>query len=178
MCLQCDGYSHEEAMRALDLMIRTYGWALQQVNDVSTSWCYTVGLVENYQHPELVLMDVDPDVQGSLMTQLVEGITTCGELSEPLMRSMGVSRFTSSTSAPTCSPPGEIATAASLSPVTWSRCSSRMTRTAPATPRPNDISTCQARSHLRLAPRTAPSGVDELVVARVHERVSGLAGQA
>lgn len=90
MCLECDGYSHEAAMQVLDLQIRAYSWALVQVIDDASSWCYTVGLVENFDHPEFVLMDVDPDLQSRLMREIVEGIATCGELSDQLLRTLGV----------------------------------------------------------------------------------------
>jgi hypothetical protein len=85
MCLECDGYSHEEAMQALDLRIRVNGWALVQVKGDDTAWCYTVGLVENYDHPELALLDVELDYQSKLMTALVEGVVARGELSPLLL---------------------------------------------------------------------------------------------
>ena len=77
-------------MQALDLHIRIHGWVLQQVQDVATAWCYTIGLIESYQHPELVLMDVDPELQRGLMTQLVEGIATSGGLTNELLSRLGV----------------------------------------------------------------------------------------
>ena len=51
MCLQCDGYSHEQSMLELDLLIQVHGWALVQVEGDVTSWSYTVGLTENYGIP-------------------------------------------------------------------------------------------------------------------------------
>ena len=80
MCLECDGYSHEEAMQALDLQIRVHGWTLVQVADGPDAWCYTIGLLENYGHPELVLFDVDTEVQHRLMTSLVGLVTDYGKL--------------------------------------------------------------------------------------------------
>src|SRR4051812_43958895 len=90
MCLQCDGYSHEEAMQALDLQIRVHGWALVQVKGESTAWCYTVGLLENYGHPELTLLDLDLDEGSRLMTLLVDGIVARGEIDAGLVRLLGV----------------------------------------------------------------------------------------
>lgn len=90
MCLECDGYSHEQAMQALDLQIRVRGWALVQVKDESTTWCYTVGLLEHYDHPELALIDVDLEIGSKLMTELVEGVTTRGVVSSWLLRREGL----------------------------------------------------------------------------------------
>lgn len=90
MCLECDGYSHEEAMQALDLQIRVHGWALVQVVDESTAWCYTIGLAENYGHPELVLFDVSTEIQHQLMTHLVDLVTSQGELPAARLAALGL----------------------------------------------------------------------------------------
>ncbi|MFM2077071.1 MAG: hypothetical protein RJA49_961, partial [Actinomycetota bacterium] len=89
MCLECDGYSHEAAMQDLDLRIRVNGWTLIQVEDGHTSFCYTVGLVENYDHPELVMMDLAVELQPRYIAPLVHGITTRGRLPNQLLRAMG-----------------------------------------------------------------------------------------
>ncbi len=59
MCLRCDGYTAEEAMRSLDLTIRVHGWAVQGVRPghPSQSWAYSIGLVD-FGLPELVLTNV------------------------------------------------------------------------------------------------------------------------
>ena len=90
MCLVCDGYSHEDAMQALDLQIRVHGWALVQVADETTSWCYTVGLAENHGHPELVLFDVKRESQHPLMSHLVRLVTSHGELPPAQLAQMGL----------------------------------------------------------------------------------------
>jgi hypothetical protein len=90
MCLICDGYSHEDAMQALDLQIRVHGWALVQVADETTSWCYTVGLAENHGHPELVLFDVKSETQHPLMSHLVRLVTSHGELPPVQLAHMGL----------------------------------------------------------------------------------------
>jgi hypothetical protein len=72
-------------MQAFDLQIRVHGWTLVQVAGEYESWCYTIGLVEHYHHPELVLIDVRSDVQHSVIKPLVELIVQHGELPpEPL----------------------------------------------------------------------------------------------
>lgn len=80
MCLECDGYSHEEVMQALDLRIRVHGWTLVQVQDGDSGWCYTIGLVERFGHPELCVIDAKLDVRAQVITHLVEGIAARGEL--------------------------------------------------------------------------------------------------
>ena len=90
MCLECDGYSHEEAMQALDLQIRVHGWALVQVKGDATSWCYTVGLIEHYGHAELTMIDVESGEAARLVTRLVDGITARGEVSGGLLRMLGL----------------------------------------------------------------------------------------
>ena len=77
-------------MQALDPQIRVHGWALVQVKDESTTWCYTVGLLEHFDHPELALIDVDLEFGSRLMTELVEGVTTRGVVSPWLLRREGL----------------------------------------------------------------------------------------
>ena len=72
-------------MRGLDLKIRTYGWALVQVEEGSSSFAYTIGLVENYGHPELIAVDVDPLFQHALIKPLVDGIVARGRLPNDLL---------------------------------------------------------------------------------------------
>ena len=90
MCLECDGYSHEEAMQVLDLQITIYGWALMQVEGDGEAFCYTIGLLEHYGHPELTLLDVDTPYQREHIDCLVEGIVAQGELPATLMHSRGM----------------------------------------------------------------------------------------
>jgi hypothetical protein len=90
MCLECDGYSHEEAMQALDLQITIYGWALMQIQGEGETWCYTIGLLENYGHPELTLLDVGIEYQRGYIDNLVEDIVEGGELSPLTMMELGV----------------------------------------------------------------------------------------
>lgn len=78
MCLQCDGYSHEEAMQALDLQIKIYGWAVIQVDDDGVVFSYTVGLVENFGHPELIVLDVETGLQHGLLNEIANGIAAHG----------------------------------------------------------------------------------------------------
>jgi Domain of unknown function (DUF4262) len=69
MCLRCDGYSEEEVWRATDLAIRTFGWSLVLVEDESP-WLYTIGLLESFGHPELVVVDIKLE-RGELLIRSV-----------------------------------------------------------------------------------------------------------
>jgi len=80
MCLQCDGYSYEQAMLELDLRIRVHGWALVQVEGGVTSWSYTIGLTENYAHPELAMTTVRLELQSAVIHRLVDDIVETGHL--------------------------------------------------------------------------------------------------
>lgn len=80
MCLQCDGYSYEQAMLELDLLIRVHGWALVQVEGDVTSWSYTIGLTENYGHPELTMAAVRLELQSAVIHRLVDDIVETGQL--------------------------------------------------------------------------------------------------
>jgi hypothetical protein len=77
-------------MQALDLQIAIYGWALVQVGEGSGCYCYTVGLVENYGHPELTILDVDVPFQRSYIDDLVGGLIAEGEVPIGLIRQLGV----------------------------------------------------------------------------------------
>ena len=67
-------------MQALDLQIRVHGWALVQVHDDGTDWCYTIGLVERFGHPELCVIDAEVATSAQVIRQLVKGIVARGEL--------------------------------------------------------------------------------------------------
>lgn len=77
-------------MRALELQIRVHGWALIQVDDGPTSWCYTVGLLENYDHPELTMVDVDLAFGSRLLRELVDDVTRTGRLSSSVLDRYGL----------------------------------------------------------------------------------------
>ena len=89
MCLQCDGYSYEQTMLALDLTIRTYGWQLQQVTDTNP-WSYTIGLAESYGHPELMITGLELDMQNSVIRKIVDPIASTGSVDHSFLGREGV----------------------------------------------------------------------------------------
>jgi hypothetical protein len=93
MCRICDGYTYDEVLRADDLIIRVHGWLLQHV-EPGVGDCggfgYTVGLLESYDHPELIAMDLDVDAQSALLRPIVEMIRTTGKLDHDALAAAGI----------------------------------------------------------------------------------------
>ena len=52
-------------MLSLDLTIRTYGWQLHQITD-DNPWSYTIGLLESYDHPELMVTGLELELTSIL----------------------------------------------------------------------------------------------------------------
>jgi len=80
MCLLCDGYSEEDVMQHIDLAIRVHGWQLTQVEAEDRPWTYTIGLLETYGHPELLVADVRLGDAADLLRALVPLIAHHGSL--------------------------------------------------------------------------------------------------
>lgn len=89
MCLQCDGYSFEQSMLALDLTIRTCGWQLTQVTGTSP-WSYTIGLTESYDHPELMVAGLELDMQSTVIRKIVDSIASTGNVDHAFLERQGV----------------------------------------------------------------------------------------
>lgn len=89
MCLQCDGYSYEQAMLDLDLTIRVHGWSLISVTE-SQPWSYTIGLTESYGHPELMMIGVDQNMQSGAIRRIVEPIVKTGRVDTAELADAGI----------------------------------------------------------------------------------------
>lgn len=64
MCFICDGHSHEDLERVIELTILTHGWYVQGVGPSDdepdgSHWAYTIGLTEGFGLPELIVTDTD-----------------------------------------------------------------------------------------------------------------------
>lgn len=77
MCDICDGKSEDEVRLARAETIATYGWAIQGVEGSrnNAQWAYTIGLVEHYGHPELVITSVGFETAAWILHELVTGIS-------------------------------------------------------------------------------------------------------
>jgi hypothetical protein len=63
MCEICDGKSEDEVRLSLAKKIDTYGWAVEAVEGDADfeSWAYTIGLMEHFGHPELVITSLSAE---------------------------------------------------------------------------------------------------------------------
>jgi hypothetical protein len=73
MCALCDGTSQEELMELTRERIAAYGFTMLFVES-PTPWTYTVGLVEAYGHPELVVTGLGPEEGMRLLTAVAERV--------------------------------------------------------------------------------------------------------
>ncbi len=79
MCDICDGATFEESRRFIELTIVRHGWALRGVYPHADDpddghWAHTIGLLENFNHPELVISDMEYERAGQLLNELGEDI--------------------------------------------------------------------------------------------------------
>ena len=81
MCLECDGYPFEQSMRRVDLHIRVHGWSLTMVDD-DEPWCYTIGLLESFAHPELMVIDMKMEAEVELIRWVVDMLETDGAVDD------------------------------------------------------------------------------------------------
>lgn len=83
MCLECDGWTPEEIRQHTADCIDWYGWAVQMVEPSPRGWgwAYTLGLLERFGHPELVMVGrVHFGALGGLINQLGEQIQRGGRI--------------------------------------------------------------------------------------------------
>jgi hypothetical protein len=76
-------------MLSLDLTIRAFGWQLVQITDTNP-WSYTVGLLESYDHPELMVTGLGLDVQNRVIRKIVDSIKTTGTVDDTLHEREGI----------------------------------------------------------------------------------------
>jgi hypothetical protein len=79
MCMRCDGYSWDEIERHTDLMIRVHGFTTVHVA-AAAPWTYTIGALESWDQPELLVVDIDPVVQQALVLAVVDDYADRGEI--------------------------------------------------------------------------------------------------
>lgn len=87
MCMICDGATEDEFLFDLYGKIDRFGWAVISVeaSHDTPNWSYTVGLSDGWDHPELVVVGLQPyDAQRLL--NLIGGRIRQGERFDPGMR--------------------------------------------------------------------------------------------
>ena len=93
MCVMCDGMNQEDVRQHLYQQICEWGYALVPVGRGwdDTGWAYTLGLVDAYDHPELVVVGLPLGLELTILDELAEGVTRgqrfdTGEVALPLGR--------------------------------------------------------------------------------------------
>lgn len=79
MCPICDGKSRDEVLHDLHHVVERFGWAVQGV-EAPRPWVYTIGLVDRYGHPELVLVGVDISLSMTVLNALGMMVATGEQL--------------------------------------------------------------------------------------------------
>lgn len=76
MCKICDGQTPDEFDADFDRIIRDHGWGLMSVeaDERSLGWVYTVGLIERFDHPELVTVNLEPEMAAVVLNDLGEAV--------------------------------------------------------------------------------------------------------
>jgi hypothetical protein len=73
MCFMCDGGTMQEWCDDTARRIHEYGFTLMCVDGRRSSWTYTIGLVETFGHPELVITELS-DYAPEILTHLVHDV--------------------------------------------------------------------------------------------------------
>ena len=74
MCVLCDGVSEGEFSRDMRVRIERHGFTLVSVHGDPFCWTYTIGLIENFDHPEFVVTGLHPGDVNQIITALVARI--------------------------------------------------------------------------------------------------------
>ena len=69
MCLRCDGYTEIDVHNTTEMQILVHGWSVAAVEE-NRPWAYSIGVLETYAHPELVVMGVEIKVAHDLINYI------------------------------------------------------------------------------------------------------------
>lgn len=84
MCRICDGYSFDDVSREIDLGIRVHGFYKLHVEG-PRGWTYTLGLKEGFDHPDLVSIAIEPEVQRRHIDLIAHAVVRDGRASPDLL---------------------------------------------------------------------------------------------
>jgi hypothetical protein len=93
MCMRCDGYTWEEIARHTDLVIRVHGFTTVRVES-ERPWTYTVGAIESWDQPELIVVDIDPAIQTTLIRAVSDDYVDIGEIRPETLELLDVELLT------------------------------------------------------------------------------------
>lgn len=82
MCKMCEGATHEQMMDELDQLIRRHGYTVQLVT-ARAPWAYTIGVLETFGAPELIVTDLKDDALYKVLHTVVACIADVGGPLEP-----------------------------------------------------------------------------------------------
>jgi hypothetical protein len=74
MCFICDGGTEQDLLDQTHARIAEHGFTMMMVGDDRSSWAYSIGLLENFGHPELVVTGLDATSASAVITGLAERI--------------------------------------------------------------------------------------------------------
>jgi hypothetical protein len=82
MCDIGDGMTHEQSLRRMDDVVAAHGWAIQGVEGSGHQppWAYTIGLIERFGRPELVVTDCTWPVAVALLNDLGDRVAAGARL--------------------------------------------------------------------------------------------------
>jgi Domain of unknown function (DUF4262) len=77
MCEICNGATYQQVLEKMRGPIAGGRWSLQGVEGGAhgSSWVYTVGLIHNFHHPELVAVDAELMSVGGLLNELGDRVS-------------------------------------------------------------------------------------------------------
>ena len=71
--------SRDQALLNLDSKISRFGWTAYYIFDgPGPPWLYTIGLVERFDHPELIILGLSPEAAHGLVNQFVQTLEDGG----------------------------------------------------------------------------------------------------
>jgi hypothetical protein len=78
MCEICDGKTWTEVLQGMGKRIAEHGWSLEGVapGKHTEEWLYSVGFIENYDSPELVVAGEQTQFGGGLLCEIGDRITS------------------------------------------------------------------------------------------------------
>ena len=99
MCMQCDGFSREEALAHDAALIEKHGFMVMGVvhggDPEKRDWAYTIGLGDRADHPELIVAGASFEFTGPWLNELGRRVLT-GErfaAGDAVPTSQGTARF-------------------------------------------------------------------------------------
>jgi hypothetical protein len=95
VCVICDGGSEEELLSDEFVRIALHGFVMVAVQS-TTPWAYTIGLLQSFDHPELVVTGLPDDVAAHVMSGVVARVRE-GERFTPSSPALSLCKCTTAT---------------------------------------------------------------------------------